>query len=152
MTTIRALLTPSEKSAAAQSATPASPTYGLPAVVLGGNADSRLLLRGLLRLHRHPVLLEAETAEGIDRLPATSGAKILVLDAGTEPDPAWAEALASVLRARPDLRALVILPRSEATLETRARTAGARAILIRPFAIREFVEAVDSVGTDLNAS
>jgi len=114
--------------------------------VLGGSEDTRLLLRGLLRLHRHRVLLEAPTQEGVDRIPVSSETKILVLDAGADKAEAWAEMLASLLHARSDLHALVILPSSDPGLETRARQAGAQATLVRPFAIRDFIEAVDSLG------
>ena len=116
-----------------------------PAVILGGSEDTRLLLRGLLRLHRHRILLEGPSAEGIDGLPASSEPKVLVLDAGAKEDSSWTESLAAVLQRRADLRALVILPTSDPALAARARAAGARAVLVRPFAIREFVEAVDSV-------
>ena len=114
--------------------------------MLGGSEDTRLLLRGLLRLHRHRVLLETPTRDAVDRLPASSETKILVVDAGSEKGEAWANDLASLLHSRSDLRALVILPSPDPAFETRARQAGARAILVRPFAIRDFIEAVDSVG------
>jgi AmiR/NasT family two-component response regulator len=78
--------------------------------------------------------------------------KILVLDTGTEKGETWAEMLASVLRSRSDIHALVILPSSDPGLETRARQAGARATLVRPFAIRDFIEAVDSLGTSPSTS
>lgn len=144
MITIREFLT-----AAGQVTSPPStptPASGAPAIVLGGSEDTRLLLRGLLRLHRHRVLLEAPTREGLARIPTTPEVKILVLDAGPDKGEAWAEELANLLKGRSDLRALVILPSSDPGLETRARQAGARATLVRPFAIRDFVEAVDSLG------
>jgi len=122
-----------------------APAGAAPAVILGGSEDTRLLLRGLLRLHRHRILLEGPSTDGIDGLPSSTEPKVLVLDAGATADTAWAESLASVLQRRADLRALVILPASDPALEARARAAGARAVLVRPFAIREFVEAVDSV-------
>jgi len=142
---MRGFLSPSEKAAAGASAPLATPLNAVPAVLLGGSEDARLLLRGLLRLHRHRVLLEAEAPEGIERLPASPETKILILDAGAGTGGTWSEALSAVLRSRRDLRALVILPSSDPTLETRAREAGARAVLVRPFAIRDFVEAVDSL-------
>jgi len=115
--------------------------------VLGGSEDSRLLLRGLLRLHRHRVLLEGPTHEGIDRVPPSPEAKVLVLDAGTGKGNDWLAELAAALRGRSDLSAVVILPSADAALEARARQAGAKAVLVRPFAIRDFIQAVDSVGT-----
>lgn len=147
MTNVHAFLTAAEE-AAGRSTTPPPPApSGAPAIVLGGSEDTRLLLRGLLRLHRHRILLEAPTWEGIDRLPPSPETKILVLDAGTEKGEGWAKELSSALQARSDLRALVILASSDPALETRARQAGARATLVRPFAIRDFIQAVDSVAT-----
>jgi DNA-binding NarL/FixJ family response regulator len=82
----------------------------------------------------------------LDRIPVSPEMKILVMDAGAEKGEAWAETLSSVVHSRPDMRALVILPSSDPGLETRARQAGAQATLVRPFAIRDFIEAVDSLG------
>lgn len=147
MTTIRALLTASEKTGGGStgpSTTTASPVA--PAVILGGSEDTRLLLRGILRLHRHRVLLEAPTREAIERLPPSPETKVLILDAGSDGDE-WADELSAITRSRSDLHALVILPRADPALETRARQAGAKAILVRPFGIHDFVQAVDSVGT-----
>lgn len=145
-TNIHAFLTASEKASIAPAVPAPAPPSGAPAIVLGGSEDTRLLLRGLLRLHRHRVLLEAPTREGLDRVPPSSEMKILVLDAGTEKNETWAEELTSILHARSDLQALVILPSSDPGFETRARQAGARATLVRPFAIRDFIQVVDSLG------
>ncbi|HYA55031.1 MAG TPA: hypothetical protein VEG42_05465 [Thermoplasmata archaeon] len=144
---MHAFLTASEKAAVVPPPAPAAPPSGAPAVVLGGNDDTRLLLRGLLRLHRHRVLLESPSREAVERLPQSAEVKILVLDAGTEKGEAWADDLTQLLKGRADFQALVILPSSDPGLETRARQAGARATLVRPFAIRDFIEAVDSLGT-----
>lgn len=152
VTTIHGLLAPSEKAAANASVPPMAPPTTAPVVLLGGSEDTRLLLRGLLRLHRHRVLLEAPTPEVVDQVPISPETKVLILDAGSVPDHAWAEALSTVLKKRSDLRALVILPTSDPTLETRAREAGARAVLVRPFAIRDFIEVVNSVAAGLARS
>ena len=121
----------------------------VPVVLLGGSEDTRLLLRGLLRLHRHRVLLETATREGIDHLPASTEPKILILDAGPDSSKGWAEELSLVLQARPDLRALVILSSPDPALDSRARQAGAKAVLVRPFAIRDFIQAVESIESPL---
>lgn len=145
MTNIHAFLTASEKASVAPTVPTPAPPSGAPAIVLGGSEDTRLLLRGLLRLHRHRVLLEAPTREALDKLPPSPETKILVLDAGASKNEAWAEELSAVLGARSDLEALVILPSADPGVETRARQAGARATLVRPFAIRDFIQAVDSL-------
>jgi len=149
VTTTSGFLSPSE--AATGVPAPASEVVGAdpaPAVLLGGSEDTRLLLRGLLRLHRHRVLLETQAPEGIARVPTTLEAKVLVFDTGGETDRTWSETLSSVLRSRPDFRALVILPSTDPALDALARKAGARMVLVRPFAIREFIAAVDSTVAD----
>lgn len=145
-------LSHSEKAAAGSPAPSVPPPTSAPAVILGGNEDTRLLLRGLLGLHRHRVLLESQNPEAIARLPVSPETKVLIVDAGTDGATPWAEPLTSILRSRPDLRALVILPRPDPALENRARQAGARRIMVRPFAIRDFVEAVDSVASETGPS
>jgi len=141
-------LSPSETAAGVLSSGAEPIPIAAPAVLLGGNEDTRLLLRGLLRLYHHRVVLETQTPAGLDRLPYSSELKILILDAGAEADRSWSVALAAALQTRPDLRALVILPSSDPALETLAREAGARMVLVRPFAIRDFIEAVNSTTTD----
>ncbi len=148
MTTIPAFLAASEKSAGGSAAATAPPASAFPTILLGGNEDTRLLLRGLLRLHRHRVLLEAPGPEGIGRLPKSDETKVLVMDVGSEREPSWTDELSELLRGRLDLRAVVILPSADVALESRARAAGAKAVLVRPFAIHDFVEAVDLAGRD----
>ena len=113
-----------------------------PAVILGRDEETRLLLRGLLRLHRHPVVHEATTVEELGKLPSATGHRILLYDvlAG---DDRWAAALTSVLEQHPDMRAVVILPPGATTPEGEAQRAGARAVLARPFAIQEFARALE---------
>ena len=149
MTKIPALLASSEKPTAAPAGPPASPD-GVPskrfaAVLLGGSEDDRLLLRGLLRLQHHPVLLDAPVREELDRLPLTPEPKILVVTAEAGKDGSWAADLSSVVASRSDLRALVILPSPDPALVARAREAGAKGVLSRPFAIRDFVAALDAL-------
>lgn len=113
-----------------------------PAVIWGRNDETRLLLRGLLRLHRHPVVFEAETPAEMDRLPASSEPRLLLYDIEAG-DGAWARQLTSALERHPELRAIVILPSAQSTLEPEARRAGARRVLLRPFAIIEFAQALE---------
>jgi CheY-like chemotaxis protein len=115
----------------------------VPAVLWGQNVDTRLLLRGLLRLHRHPVVYEAATLEELNRLPASPEPSLLVLAVESE-DGNWERDLSTALRRHPELRPVVILPRENAALEPRAIAAGARAVVIRPFAIRDLVRALTS--------
>ena len=114
-----------------------------PAVIWGRNEETRLLLRGLLRLHRHPVVHEAACADDLERLPPTSGPCLLLFDVPSGSDGRWASELASVLERHPELRAVVILPSGTPSTEVEARRVGARAVLPRPFAVQEFAQALE---------
>lgn len=149
MTKIPSLLASSERPAAGPDGAlpPSIPPSSrhFPAILLGGSEDARLLLRGLLRLHHHRVLLDALARDEIDRVPPSPEPKLLVVNAGPEKDGTWADDLSYLLASRSDLRALVILPSPDATLATRARAAGAKGVLARPFAVRDFVAALDAL-------
>lgn len=116
----------------------------VPTVLLGGNEDNRLLLRGLLRLHHYPVVLETADPSDLDRLPPSAGSGVLILDTELTGRP-WEADLRAALKSHPELRALVILPRGAPSLETSAYAAGAKGVLVRPFAIRDLVRAVATV-------
>jgi AmiR/NasT family two-component response regulator len=123
---------------------PLGPPSGLVESVLWGeDVDTRLLLRGLLRLHRHPVVYEASTLEELDRLPASTDPKLLVMAVESE-DGTWDRELSTVLKSHPELRPVVILPRDSAALGPRALAAGAKVVVVRPFAIRDLVHALTS--------
>ena len=119
----------------------------IPADLWGRNEDTRLLLRGLLRLNRYPVVHEAATLDDLHGMPAASGPRLLVVDAETEDGPGW-EDIGAALREHPELRAIVILPRGARSSEAMARAAGARALLSRPFAIRDLVTALQRAAED----
>jgi len=119
----------------------------VPAVVWGRVEETRLLLRGLLRLHRFAVVLEASTRDDLAGIPAGSDPRILVVDAeGGEAD--WPQDLAVALRERPELVAVVVLPRGVPAAEGRARFPGARAVVARPFAIHDLVAALDQAAEE----
>jgi DNA-binding NarL/FixJ family response regulator len=119
----------------------------VPAILWGRDEDTRLLLRGLLRLNRYPIVHEAATLDELAGLPVATEPRLLVFDAETETD-TWCADLTAALRDHPELRAVVILPRDPRATEERARDAGARAVLSRPFAIRDLVTALDRAAGD----
>lgn len=124
-----------------------APAWG--AVVWGANDDTRLLLRGLLRLERHPVVFEARTLDDLEQLPESPDARLLLVDAETSGDGPWDRALAEVLGRHPDLLAVVVLPRgASAGDEAKARAAGAKAVLRRPFAIHDLELAIGAATAD----
>jgi DNA-binding NarL/FixJ family response regulator len=112
------------------------------AVLLGTNDDTRLLLRGLLRLHHHRVVLEAKSLDDLRDLKPATGPRVLIQDVDADDD-RWSEELAAALREHPEFRAVVLLPAEGGGLRAEALRVGARAVVIRPFAIRELVRLVD---------
>ncbi len=112
----------------------------VPAVLWVPDDDVRLLLRGILTLQRYPVVLELTSAESLHRWEPAPVA-LLVVDAVSGAG-RWREELAEALRARPELRALVLLPKDSEALRRDAEALGARATLVRPFAVRDLVEAI----------
>jgi AmiR/NasT family two-component response regulator len=114
-------------------------------VIVGGSDETRLLLRGLLRLHHHRVRGEAATAEGLEPVESPAETRVLILVIEGEGEE-WPLELASARDRQPGLRALLIVPESTPQLESRARAAGVHGILNRPFAIRDLIAAVEAVG------
>jgi two-component system, OmpR family, alkaline phosphatase synthesis response regulator PhoP len=112
----------------------------VPSVLWVPDDDVRLLLRGILTLQRHPVALELSSSEALARWDAPPVA-LLIVDAVSGAG-RWQEELTAALRARPELRAIVLLPRDREALRAQAEALGARATLIRPFAVRDLVAAI----------
>jgi hypothetical protein len=128
------------RSGSASSGTPSGPVES---VLWGEDADERLLLRGLLRLHRHPVVFEAASLDELGRLPAASEPKLLVVAVRSD-DEGWEKDLRSVLASHPELRPVVILPKGKGTRGTPAAPSCASVVIARPFAIRDFINALTS--------
>jgi DNA-binding NarL/FixJ family response regulator len=112
----------------------------IPAVLWVPDDDVRLLLRVILTLQRFPIALELSSAEALRRWEPPP-LVLFVVDAVSGAD-RWREELAEALRIRPELRTVVLLPRDREALRREAEALGARATLVRPFAVREFVAAV----------
>ncbi len=112
----------------------------VPALLWVPDDDVRLLLRGILTLQRHPVVLEFSSAEALRHWEPAPVA-LLVLDAVSGAG-RWREELAAALAVRPELRAIVLLPRDSGPLRREAEALGARATVVRPFAVRDLVAAI----------
>jgi AmiR/NasT family two-component response regulator len=113
-------------------------------VIVGGTEETRLLLRGLVRLHHHRVLGETASAEGLEETDPDDPAKVLILVCDGEGDD-WPHELATARTRQPGLVALLIVQERSAELLTRARRMGVKAVLNRPFAIRDLVGSVEAV-------
>ena len=115
------------------------------AVLLGTDEDTKLLLRGLLRLYHHTVAFEARAAEELDQLVPGAGPRVLLLDAEALPG-GWETAVRLALRAQPGLRPILLTVERSPDLEARARTAGVCVVLARPFGISDFRQALAAAG------
>jgi len=114
------------------------------AVIVGGNDETRLLLRGLLRLHRYRVLGEAKTAEALEPVDEPMSRRVLVLVSDAEGED-WSSELATARERQTGLLPLLLVPETDPEIVARARAAGVLGVLSRPFAVRELVSAVEAV-------
>ena len=115
-------------------------TSGTSAVVVAGDEETRILFRGLLRLHRIRVDGEADGAEQALQLVKDHRPTLLVLDVNLAEGSSTA-LVADARRIRPELRIVLVAPASRPLPPSQD---GGRpdALLLRPFRIREFEEAV----------
>lgn len=122
-------------------------------VVLGGSEETRLLLRGLLRLHRHQVIAEGATVEALARLPAASlqSSLVLVVDVNLD-EGGWGESMERVFREHPLARGVLLSPSRSARVDSQAKTIGFTSVVRRPFSMMELIAAVSSAAEDLNRS
>jgi CheY-like chemotaxis protein len=109
--------------------------------IVGGSREVRLLIKGLLRLHHHVVVAEGPGFEALDSLAAESEPEVVVVDLEAT-DPARLEAVKAARKARPNARFVVLTAGSGTAVRESARSVGANAIVHRPFAVRDLVEAV----------
>jgi len=112
--------------------------------VVGGSEETRLLLRGLLRLHRHQVVQEGPTLECLERLPPATlqGPLVLVVDANLD-EGSWGERAGRVLHDHPHVRGVLLSPSRSSRVENQAKSAGFAAVVRRPFSMQELVAAVE---------
>lgn len=109
------------------------------AVVVAGDGETRVLLRGLLKLHRFRVLGEADGSSDGDELVRRHLPSLLVVDAtlveGT------LGGLIRSARARSS-RTRIVLIRPNGRLPPLEADTAPDSTLIRPFRVQEFLEAV----------
>ena len=110
-------------------------------IVAGGSEETRLLLRGLLRLHHHRVV--GDLASGASTLTLPPGARdlVVVVDADLQ-DPEWERSIAQARQQSPNLKVVLLTGTRSAEVIAKARNLGISAIVRRPFAVRELIEAV----------
>ena len=109
--------------------------------IVGGSREVRLLIKGLLRLHHHAVVAEGPSFDVLQGLPTGSEPEVVVVDIDLT-DPDRLEAARAARKARPDCRFVLLTVGGGTQAREAARSVGANAIVSRPFAVRELVEAV----------
>ena len=109
--------------------------------VVGGSREVRLLIKGLLRLHHHVVVAEGPTFDVLDGLPADSQPEVVVVDFDLE-EPGRLEAIKVARKARAKVRFVLLTPGGGKPLRETGRAVGADAVIGRPFAVRDLIEAV----------
>jgi DNA-binding response OmpR family regulator len=115
------------------------------ALVVAGDEETRVLLRGLLRLHHFRVDGEAEGVTHALELIRLHRPTLLVLDANLSEGtagPLIGQARAAV----PGIRVILVAPASRPPTVVADVTQHPDALLLRPFRIRQFAEALLPTG------
>lgn len=110
-------------------------------VIAGGSDETRLLLRGLVRLHHHRVLAEGQGPETLGQLPSDLEAPVALLEADLE-DPLWLKGISEFRQRFPVHRVVLLTTDRSSSFEAQAKAAGIDHLLRRPFAVHDLVEAV----------
>lgn len=108
--------------------------------IVSPREEIRLLLRGLLKLHHFRVVKEGSTPEALGDLTAT-GPAILLVDAELD-EMGWSEALRALRERRPELRVVLLTSSRSPRTGVQARASGVSALVHRPFAVHELMEAM----------
>lgn len=116
-------------------------------VIVGGTEETRLLLRGLLRLYRHRVVADGPKFDALGRIPADAQPSVAVVDIDLDDAPRTSE-MAHALRAHPSLKVLLLTSERGPRVESRARELGVERVVLRPFAVHDLMEAVEAVAHD----
>ncbi len=111
------------------------------AVVVAGDEETRVLLRGLLRLHHFRVEGDADGAtHGID-LIREHRPRLLLADVNLA-EGTTGSLVSEGRRISPGLRVILVAPASRPPAPQNASDGGPDVVLLRPFRIRQFAEAL----------
>ena len=110
------------------------------AIVLAADEETRVLLRGLLRLNHFRVVGESDDPGQIAELVKSQRPQLLIADAG----PLQAPLGDLVHRSRSEVEGLRVVLVTTSAKGTRTPTAGreADAVLVRPFRVKQFADAL----------
>lgn len=116
------------------------------AIVVAGDEETRVLLRGLLRLHHFRVDGEAEGATHALELLHDHRPELLVADVNLAEGSA-AALIASARAVVPTLRVVLVAPASRPPVLSTEPSQRPDVVLLRPFRIREFADALQGTMT-----
>jgi DNA-binding NarL/FixJ family response regulator len=109
--------------------------------IYSAHDEIRLLLRGLLRLHRFRVVGEGSDPTALQHAPGDAST-VVVLDADLD-EIGWLEGVHALRRARPEMRIVLLSASGSPRIETHAKSLGIAAVVRRPFAVHHLIEAVN---------
>jgi CheY-like chemotaxis protein len=112
--------------------------------IYSGNDEIRLLLRGLLKLHRFHVVREGGVPAALRDLPKDSS-PVVVLDADLD-EMGWVEAIQVLRKERPELRVILLTATRSPRVEGQAKASGIDVVVRRPFPVHALLEAVQGGG------
>jgi DNA-binding NarL/FixJ family response regulator len=115
-------------------------------VVVAGDEETRVLLRGLLRLHHFRVEGEAEGANQALELLRHHRPALLVVDVNLAEGSSTA-LIRDAHALLPTIRTILVAPASRPPPSAEAPT-GPGVVLLRPFRIRQFAEALVPTSSD----
>jgi CheY-like chemotaxis protein len=111
------------------------------AIVVAGDEETRVLLRGLLRLHHFRVDGEAEGATQALELIKEHRPNLVVADV-TLTEGSAGTLVAETRRLLPDTRIVLVAPASRPPPPNPDPSRAPHVVLLRPFRIRQFAEAL----------
>ena len=117
------------------------------AIVVAGDEETRVLLRGLLRLHHFRVDGEAEGVTPAVELIELHRPTLLVVDASLA-EGSVGPLIGQARRLVPNLRVILVAPASRPPSPFPDARQRPDALLLRPFRIRQFAEALVPPPTD----
>lgn len=109
------------------------------ALVVAGEEETRVLLRGLLRLHRYRIVGEAEGGVRAMALVQEQRPTTLVIDTTLSEGDA-VELADAAKRLRPEMRVVIVARGQRPTIPAGCREPDA--VLLRPFRIHDFAAAI----------
>ncbi|MCI4336300.1 MAG: hypothetical protein L3K17_03770 [Thermoplasmata archaeon] len=112
-------------------------------VIVGGTEETRLLLRGLLRLYRHRVVADGPRFDVVTSLATEVRPAVAVVDIDIE-DPQQSAEMVGMMRHLPAIHVLLLSSERTARTETRAKELGIDCVICRPFAVHDLMEAVEA--------